>query len=517
VLLILFSACANLGNLLLARGLARQREIDTRIALGAGRFRVLRQLMTENLLLALLGSAAGLVFGTVAARWLLRLLDAPPDTQIRIDWEVVAVGALCIVISAFAFGLPAALRTVRRYHRRGRARQVLVAVQVAVSCLLLIASGVLAHSLIVATTADLALDYKNMIVVTPPVNLPAVAAREKLEALSAILAALPGVDGVTAAVADPLLGHWIQHRPGLPPIYLNSVAPSYFDVVHVPILRGRTFRPGEQGVAIIGESGARRIFPNEDPIGKQIILADGPHSIVGVAKDSGASWRADNDSVEGYVPHEGAYASGGSLILHTRGDPAPLLRLIPSAAARAGTHFMPILLRTEYDRRLSGERYMMLIVGSLGGIASVLAAAGMFALVAFAVAQRTRELGIRMAIGARSHNILGELLTQNLRPTAVGVIVGTILAVILRRLVQGMVFLKDNGTVDPIGFIAGLLAFALIAAAASLAPALRACGSTLPQRSAANRRALFWPTVESYRVHRYARFPGRISNHRLPP
>ena len=191
VLLILFSGCANLGNLRLARGLARQREIDTRIAVGAGRFRVLRQLMTENLLLALLGSAAGLVLGTVAARWLLRLLDAPPDIHIRIDWEVVAVGALCIVISAFAFGLPAALRTVRRYHRRGRARQVLVAVQVAVSCLLLIASGVLAHSLIIATSIDLALDYRNMITVTAPGNLSPVAAREKLDALSAILAALP--------------------------------------------------------------------------------------------------------------------------------------------------------------------------------------------------------------------------------------------------------------------------------------------------------------------------------------
>jgi hypothetical protein len=189
--LILFSGCANLGNLRLARGLARQREIDTRIAVGAGRFRVLRQLMTENLLLALLGSAAGLVLGTVAARWLLRLLDAPPDIHIRIDWEVVAVGALCIVISAFAFGLPAALRTVRRYHRRGRARQVLVAVQVAVSCLLLIASGVLAHSLIIATSIDLALDYRNMITVTAPGNLSPVAAREKLDALSAILAALP--------------------------------------------------------------------------------------------------------------------------------------------------------------------------------------------------------------------------------------------------------------------------------------------------------------------------------------
>jgi hypothetical protein len=284
----------------------------------------------------------------------------------------------------------------------------------------------------------------------------------------------PGVDGVTVAVVDPLLGHWIQHRPGLPPIYLNSVAPSYFDVVHLPILRGRTFRPREQGAAIISESGARRIFPSEDPIGKQIVLADNPHPIIGVAKDSGMNWRADDDSVEAYVPNEGVYAGGGSLILHTRGDPAPLLRLIPPAASRAGTHVMASLLRTEYDQRLSGERYMTLIVGTLGGIAGVLAAAGMFALVAFAVAQRTRELGIRMAIGARSHNILGELLTQNLRPTAAGVVAGTILAVILRRLVQGMVFLKDNGTVYPIGFIAGLLVFALIAAAASLAPALRA-------------------------------------------
>jgi putative ABC transport system permease protein len=204
------------------------------------------------------------------------------------------------------------------------------------------------------------------------------------------------------------------------------------------------------------------------------VLEDGPHTVVGVVRDSGVNLLANDDATEVYVPNEGAYAKRSSLILHAHGNLAPLLRLIPSAAARTGLQVTTELMRTKHDQFFNGERTTTLLVGAICGIATALAAAGMFALVAFAVAQRTRELGIRIAIGAKSRNILAELLMQNLKPTAGGVVAGVILAAVMARLVHQVAFLKSTGTLDPLGLAAGLVVFALIAAVASLAPALRA-------------------------------------------
>ena len=203
ILLVLISACANLGNMLLARGLARQREISIRTAIGAGRARIIRQLMTENLLLAILGAAAGVAVGWISGRLLLYLLGAP-GLQLPLRWPVFAAGFALALFSAVAFGLPSALQTVNAHRARTRLRQSLIGVQVAVSCLLLISCGVLAHDGILLNHVDIAFDYQNMIVVDPQLyvsNLPPAAMRQKLDALSTRLARLPGVDRVTAAVA----------------------------------------------------------------------------------------------------------------------------------------------------------------------------------------------------------------------------------------------------------------------------------------------------------------------------
>lgn len=178
------------------------------------------------------------------------------------------------------------------------------------------------------------------------------------------------------------------------------------------------------------------------------MLEDGAHIVVGVVRDSGMNLLANDD--------------------------APLLRLIPSTAARTGVQVMTELMRTRHDQFFDGERTTTSLVGAIGGLATSLAAAGMFALVAFAVAQRTRELGIRIAIGAKSRDILAELLIQNLKPTSGGVVVGVILAAVMARLLHQVAFLKSTGTLDPVGLAAGLVVFALIAAVAGLAPALRA-------------------------------------------
>jgi predicted permease len=478
VLLVLFSACANLGNMLLARGLVRQREINIRMAIGASRARIVRQLMTENFLLAILGSIAGVVFGAVSARLLMQAMEAPTDIRITMSWPLLAAGLILTFVSVIAFGLPSALQTAGPNHRTVHFRQTLVGVQVAVSCLLLIASGVLAHKGILNASLDLAFDYQNMIVVYPQLyaeNLPSAVAGLKLDALSSRLSGLPGVGGITAAVAPPLGGRlMIENLPGLPHVFRNSVAPSYFNLMNLPFVRGRTFLPGEQNTVIVSESAARTVWPNQDPVGKVWNLAGAERTVSGVVKDSGANLLADPESIEAYVPIPGADVDRSALILHTHGDPALFTRMISAAAAATGETVSVLLMRSSRDRFLEGQWKMVMLIGSIGAVASTLAAAGMFALVAFAVAQRKRELGIRIAIGARPLHILNVLLKQNAIPMASGAIAGVILAAVLSRLVRSFILLQSHDAIDVTGFAAGLACFALVALLATISPALRA-------------------------------------------
>ena len=478
VLLVLVSACANLGNMLVARGLARRREIAIRMAIGAGRGRIVRQLMTENLLLAILGGAAGVAFGSFAARVLIYAVNAPTFIHPALRWPVFAAAFALVILSTVAFGLPSALQIVNPNRPKNRLRQSLIGVQVAVSCLLLIASGVLAHNGIELASTELNFDYQNMIVVDPQLytgNLPPAVARQKLEAISERLAALPGVDRVTAAAAPPLGGRLlVDSLPGLPRIFRNPVTPSYFAAMKLAFVRGQTFLPGEQNTVIASESAARAIWPNQDPVGKTWTFAGADRTVVGVVKDSGANLLADAESIEVYIPLEGPQIQNAALILHSPADPAPLLRLIPSAVDGVHQTAVISLMRAGRENYIRSMSTLATLIGSIGAVASALAAAGMFALVAFAVAQRRREFGIRIAIGARPRHILALLLAQNSRPVLIGSIVGSVLAVVLSRVVRSEIPLQGRDAVDPAGFALGLGCFLVIAALAALSPALRA-------------------------------------------
>jgi predicted permease len=475
VLLILLSACANLGNMLLTRGLVRQREIGIRMALGAGRARMVRQLMTENFLLGTLGTIAGLAFGAVSARLLLRALDAPRNIQLSISWPILIAGVVLIFVSALAFGLPSALQTVRANGGKLHLRQSLVGVQVAVSCFLLICSGVMAHNGMLSASVDLAFDYQKMIIVDPQYyvqKLPASVVRQKLDVLTTRLSILPGVEGVTAAVVPPLGGRrMMENPPGLPHVYMNPVAASYFSVMKLPIVRGRTFLEGEQNAVIVSESAARAVWPSEDPVGKIWNLAGAERTVTGVAKDSGANLLVDAGSIEAYVPIQGIDQERSELILDSHADPALLARKV-TAAANEGVSIS--LMRASWENFLAGQRNMVALIGSIGLVATILAAAGMFALVAFAVAHRKREFGIRLALGARDGHILGMLVMQNAKPTMFGVVVGVILATIVSLLVRGFIFIPKGEALDVAGFAAGLACFLLVAGLATLSPALRA-------------------------------------------
>jgi len=478
ILLVLLSACANLGNMLLARGLAREREISIRMAIGASRARVLRQLMTENLLLALVGAVAGLGFGAAAARLLLLAVNSPFTIRLTLGWHIVIATVALTLFSAVTFGLPSALQTVRVHRQKMRLRQNLIGVQVAVSCLLLIASGVLAHNGILNASIDLAFDYRNMLVIDPQLygrNLPPSVIWQKLDLLTARFAATPGVEGVTVALDPPLGGRaTVDSLPGLPHVYRNAVSPSYFSVMQLPLVRGRTFQPGERAAVIVSESAARAVWPNQDALGQSWQLAGVIRTVVGVSRDSGANLIVDAESVEAYLPIEDREAQACSLVLHAARDPAPLVRSITGSAGAENEAVSVSLMRASRESMLEVYRRMVTLIGSIGAVATLLAAAGMFALVAFAVAQRTRELGIRIAIGAGRTHILAVLLRQNVRPTALGAVAGIILATILSWLVRNQIPLARHDAVDVVGFIGGLGAFVLVAVLATLSPAIRA-------------------------------------------
>jgi predicted permease len=477
ILLVLLSACANLGNMLLARGLARQREIEIRLSIGASRARIVRQLMTENFLLATLGTAAGVGFGIVSVRLLLMAISAPPNFRISMSWPMVLLGFVLTFVSAAAFGFPSALQTVRPKRRKIRLRQSLVGVQVAVSCLLLIASSVLAHQGIASASIPLAFDYKNMVVIYPQLygrNLAPAVAGQKLRDIASRLGTLPGVEGVAESVSPPLGGRMMIDTQSGFRVYWNGVSTSYFQVMNLPVVRGRAFLAGEPNSAIVSESAARAVWPNQDPVGKVWDLAGAKRTVVGVVKDSGANLLADPDSVEAYVPVEGALAEQSALILHVSGDAGPLVRMIPGAVASAGEAVSVTLMRASRDNFIEGQKRMVTLIGSIGAVATTLAAAGMFALVAFAVAQRKRELGIRIAIGARPRHVLKEVLLQHARPTAFGAVGGVVLAVIFLQMVRSMTVMRSPGTLDVPGFAAGLACLLLVAVLATLSPTMRA-------------------------------------------
>jgi ABC-type antimicrobial peptide transport system permease subunit len=266
----------------------------------------------------------------------------------------------------------------------------------------------------------------------------------------------------------------MNNLPGLPPVYTNYVAPNYFDALRIPVLRGRPFRPGETGSAIVAESAARVIWPNQDPIGKTWQFENSLRTVVGVVKDSGSNLTIDSGSVEAYIPIEPGYADRSAVLVHTRGGmPLLLIRAIPAMSAARGEQVNVYSMAASRESRLDGQRKIITVLGTLGFIATVLAAAGMFAMVAFAVAQRRREIGIRMAIGAAPRNILHILLHQNYVPVAVGTIVASGLGIVLGKVARSVVDIVED-PLDPMGFAAGLAAFLLIAALATLSPALKA-------------------------------------------
>ena len=479
--LILAAACANLGGLLLARGVAREREIAIRVALGAGRLRLIRQLFTESLVLALLGSAAGLLLGYAVMRLLSVWAELPAGLDVTPDRRVVAFAMAMGFAAAILFGLAPACQTARPRHRGALARQFLTGAQLAASCILLIVAALLVRALDRALFVPWGFEYEHLVTIDPHFHGASPdEARLWLDSLEARLRGLPGVEAVSM-VSNPPLGHrWTfakaEIRGRSVNIHYNHIDPPFFSTMRIPLLRGRNLTRGDTGKVVAGDSLARLQWPAEDPIGKEFRVGTERLTVVGVVGSARLVSPEDSDAVEIYQLAEPSILPSMVVLVRTAGPPEAAAPLLASTARSIDPKLFPEvqLMKSDFRDKVRAAEYSALAVSVLGLVALLLACAGIGGLVAYGVSQRTKEIGIRMALGAQPADVLSIALRQFARPVAIGLLTGVggaaALSQVLRQSLYGV------GNLDPLAYLAAIALFVVTVAVAALLPARRALG-----------------------------------------
>jgi len=480
-LLILAVACSNLGALLLARAVQRQREMSIRLAIGAGGWRLFRQLCTESLLLASLGAITGLALGYAVTRIALSLPGSPKWLSAAPDSRVLLFTVGMTFVSAIFFGLAPALQVARQRQHKTTARQILVAAQVAASCVLLIVSGLLVRAAHHALYTDPGFGYERLVSVDAQLGqhgYSAGAAQAYLDQMQARLLAVPGVRSVSL-VALPPLGHTVSREDReiggrKMMLYPNWVTPGFFQTMQIPMLLGRTFSPGDKNVVVVSQLFARTQWPGQNPLGKQVGDGERKDTVIGVVGDAHLNALSDDDATEQYWPAAQDQMPGMVLIVRMAG----VVDSLPVAAKAISESIDPKLfpeirrIKSLYrDNILQVER-LAGVMTLIGLVAVILAGVGVIGLVTFTVAQKTKEIGIRIALGASRSDVLQAILQQFFWPVLVGLIVGAGSAAAASKVLRGALYGISN--LDPAGYagaIGVLLAFLAIAA---LLPARRA-------------------------------------------
>jgi putative ABC transport system permease protein len=521
VVFVLLIACANVANLLLSRGAARQREIAVRTALGAGRVRLLRQLLTESVLLAAAGGVGGILLGAWGLRALLALV---PDNLARVDAvgvdaTVLAYTAALTLLTGIIFGLAPALQvsrpdlseTLKEGGRGGskgvraqRVRSTLVVAQVGLSLVLLVGAGLMLRSFAALQASSPGIDPAH--VVAGGVALPATRygsdepRRQFMRRVIDRLETTAGVEAVGTITPLPLsLNGWQtsfavegypEPEPGkFPTNDIARVTPGYFRAMGVRLLRGRTFtwqdNEGAPLVAIIDETFADTWFANEDPVGRRIKINAGHPvpgmppppwvTVVGVVNHV-KNYGIDQESrVEVYVPYLQSTVSQITLVVKGPGGAAAMGQAMRDAVREADPTLPVFAIRTmdEYlARTLTSKRLMMLLLALFAAVALTLAAVGIYGVMAYAVAQRTPEIGIRMALGAHPRDVLRLVVGQGMLLTVCGVVLGLAAAYWLTRLLEALLFGVSATDVRTFAGVALLLA--VVAFLATWIPARRA-------------------------------------------
>lgn len=518
---VLLIACANVANLVLSFGLARRRELAVRAALGASRARLMRQLLTESLLLALAGGALGVTLAAFALG-LLRTLGAgslPRLPEVTLRPEVLLFTCAVALASGLLCGLLPAWRMAARdpgaalqQDARGAAsgslwarghgfRRVLVAAEVALAVVLLAGAGVLLRSF--ARVAGVAPGFNPENVLTFELALPANRYKDAGEVAKTYqelwrrLAEAPGVAAVGAVTAPPLSQSFawgpivVEGRvPAAGEKFLNAdmrvATPGYFAAMQIPVRRGRLFTehdtPDQPLAVVIDEALAAQVWPNEDPLGKRLkpggidARPDAPWWIVVGVVGRVKQYALDADSrMALYRAHTQFPSRALTVVVRAAGDPAALTASLKREIAALDPDLPVYQARTMEDRigaSLAPRRFTLALLGAFAGVALALAALGVYGVMAYLVGQSTKEIGIRMALGAPAGRIVGEVLAQGGIVVAIGLGVGLAAAVALSRLLKSMVFGVEAA--DPVSFAVTAAALALVALAACVIPARRA-------------------------------------------
>lgn len=513
---VLLLACANIANLLLARGARRQREMSVRLAMGAGRGRILRQMLTESLLLATIGGLAGLAVGYAGCGAIPRLLFNSWEEggfAIPFDWGVFAFSAGVTILTGLVFGLaPAwaaarsevssslkdsAQTTTRR--RKGLGGKAIVAFQIALSTLLVVGAGLFLRTVFALSSIDVGFrtDHLLLFDVEPPAKRYPKGKDVQLYArIDEAIAALPGVEAVTPAQVPYIEGNMSRtsflpegekYNPkGEQGELVNVVGDNFFSTLGIPIVAGRGFGPQDTAtspkVAVINQSLARKRFPHENPVGKRFTTDDegkeGWTQIVGVCADTRYNTLREAPPVQFMVPYvQNPGIEGMSFEIRTRRQPAALAPSLRQAMQRIDRD-LPILdLRTQreqIDGSIQLERLFAALTAAFGLLALALACVGIYGIMAYSVAQRTNEIGIRLALGAQPAQVRGMILCESTWIAVAGVVAGLAAALGLAQLVKTMLFGIQPR--DPATFAGGASILFLVALGASWIPARRAAG-----------------------------------------
>lgn len=519
VAFLLLIACANVANLLLTRATARQREMSIRAAVGASTRRILLQLLTEGIVLSLFGAVVGIGIAYFAVSALAHMpgTQIPGIADVKLEWHVLAFTAAVSVLAGIFFGLAPAVHMFGRDVRsllnetdRGSVgtgakalRRVLVVTEVALAMMLLVGAGLFLRSFERLASVSPGFSTEHILIADVPVS-PATYKNpaDRLNFFDATmerLHSLPGVHAVGAASFLPVSGggamlHFnIQGRPPQSPseyVMANyrTVSSGYLSVLHIPLLQGRWIteadREGSLPVVVINEAMARTFFPNQSPIGKRFQVGTAPDptvpwmEIVGVVGNVRQSLASDA-ATEMYVPFRQAdqvlpvYTL--SMVLQTEGDPKLVSNEVQAAIHQVNPNQPVVKIRTMEENvaaSIAQPRFRTLLLTIFASVALLIAAVGLYGVMAYATSQRSREIGIRMALGSSAEQIFRLILSDGFRLTVGGVVIGTVVALLVARYVKSLLFAVSS--TDAITLITSGVLVVAVGLIASLVPALRA-------------------------------------------
>src|SRR5499426_555078 len=513
--LVLLIACANVANLLLARAADRQKEMAIRTALGAGRWRVIRQLLTESALLALMGGAIGLSLAWLGINALVKVnqVQIPRASEIGVDWRALAFTLGVSLLTGFVFGLVPALQiskadlheTLKEGGRTGSSgarawvRNTLVVLEMALALVVLVSAGLLVRSFWRVQQVNPGFAPQNTLAMS--LVLPATKYKEPVqrvnfykEALQRIRA-LPGVQSAGATSILPLSGNnssgsfQIEGRvtpPGQSSPHGDRWAATtdYFSTMRIPIIRGRFFDDRDtmesQPVAIIDETMARKYWPDEEPLGKRITFQGGPNNpvwreivgIVGHVKHKGLEGES---RVQYYIPHSQTQNAFMSLVVRASVDPASLTGAVRGAISGLDKDLPVFRVKTMeqfVSDSMAQRRFAMTLVGIFAAVAMALACVGLYGVLSYSITQRSHEIGIRMALGAQVSDVLRLVVGQGMLLALAGLALGSVAAFVLTRLMANLLFGVTAG--DPLTYAMIATLLTLVALVACFAPARRA-------------------------------------------